>query len=37
VTTGRCNGYPERVLDLARRLRPVPSHGEPARRTVASS
>jgi hypothetical protein len=37
VTTGRCNGYPERVLDMMRRLRPTPSHGEPARRAVASS
>lgn len=37
VTTGRCNGYPERVLDMARRLRPTPSHGEPVRRPVASS
>jgi len=36
VTTGHCNGYPERVLDMARRLRPTPS-SEPARRTVASS
>jgi hypothetical protein len=36
VTTGHCNGYPERVLDMARRLRPTPSR-EPARRTVASS
>jgi hypothetical protein len=36
VTTGRCNGYPERVLDMARRLRPTPSR-EPAQRAVASS
>jgi len=37
VISGRCNGYPERVLDMTRRLRPVPSHGEPAPRSVASS
>jgi len=36
VTTGHCNGYPERVLDIARRLRPTPSRA-PAPRTVASS
>ena len=36
VTTGRCNGYPERVLDMTRRLRPMPSR-EPAPRSVASS
>jgi hypothetical protein len=36
VTTGRCSHYPERVLDMTRRLRPTPSR-EPARRTVASS
>ena len=36
VATGRCNGYPERVLDMARRLRPTPSR-QPAARTVASS
>jgi hypothetical protein len=36
VTTGTCNGYPQRVLDMARRLRPAP-HREPSSRAVASS
>ncbi len=37
VLNGRCNGYPERVLDMTRRLRPTPVRGEPARRSVAST
>src|SRR5215468_5784362 len=36
VTTGHCSGYPERVLDMTRRLRPTPARA-PARRTVSSS
>lgn len=37
VLTGRCNGYPERVLSIARQLRPPPAHPQVARRTLASS
>jgi len=37
VLTGRCNGYPERVLTITRQLRPVPARPESQRRTVASS
>ena len=38
VATGACNGYPQRVLDMARRLRPAPpSRTQPAPGSVASS
>jgi hypothetical protein len=42
VLTGRCNGYPERVLAIARQLQPQPPQQPPPRshsapRTVASS
>lgn len=37
VVTGRCNGYPERVLTITRQLRPQPVRPQRTRRTVASS
>jgi hypothetical protein len=38
VTTGRCNGYPERVRSMEQRLLPAsPAAGDHGRRVVASS
>jgi hypothetical protein len=37
VATGSCRGYPSRVLDVTRRLRPQPPHTPPPPRALASS
>jgi soluble lytic murein transglycosylase-like protein len=38
VTTGRCNGYPERVLSMTRRFRaPPPPRGRPLHHAAPSS
>lgn len=37
VLTGRCNGYPERVLDMTRRIRATPAREGVSPRAVASS
>lgn len=37
VLTGQCNGYPDRVLDMTRRIRPPAPHHRPAPRAVAST
>lgn len=37
VTTGRCNGYPVRVLWVVQRLRGADRHRQPSRRPVAST
>jgi hypothetical protein len=37
VATGRCNGYPERVLGVARKVRAPRPHDEVSPRAIASS